>query len=145
LVACPRVSPEYELNAVHALMKPNERTKGKIAHTAGRQEWSAEAAAVVEAVLREGGERLAFAADLHRPAEGDYWFAFAVPAVRLEEAKGLALAISVRLPATWLTLGRLLVRDGRFFRRQHGYKLRIVPATNVHLRREIRGALKGLL
>jgi hypothetical protein len=144
LLACPKVSPLFELNAVLALMKPNERTKGKVEHVAGVQAWPAEGDGVLEAVRREVGERLGFRPEVHRPGEGEYWFAVPFEPAELEAAKALAVAASRRLPGLWLTLGRLLVRDGRFYRRQYGYKLKLVPATNVHLRREVREAIKGL-
>jgi hypothetical protein len=145
LISCPRVSPEYELNAMQALMKPNERTKGKIAHVCGEQILGAEEWERVERVWREAKDRLGFAGKMHWPAEGDYWFAVTFGMEELEEAKGVASAISRALPGVWLTVGRVLVRDGRFVRRRYGYKLKLVPATNVHLRRDIRAGLKGLV
>jgi hypothetical protein len=44
----------------------------------------------------------------------------------------------------WITLERLFVRDGRFYRRERGYKFDLVEATNVHLSRATRAALRGL-
>jgi len=40
-------------------------------------------------------------------------------------------------------VGRVFVRDGRFFRRERGYRLNLVEATNVHLPRAVRAALRG--
>lgn len=145
LLACPRVSPQYELNVVQALMKPNERTKGRVEHVEGEQVWPAGADEVLEGVRREVGERLGFRPEVYRPGEGEYWFAVPFDPGKVEAAKAFALALSRRLPGLWLTLGRLLVQDGRFYRRQYGYKLKLVPATNVHLKREVRAALNGLV
>jgi hypothetical protein len=55
------------------------------------------------------------------------------------------MLISRRLPEVWVVLGKLFVRNGKFYRREFGYKLKLVPATNVHLRRDIRAAIRKLL
>jgi hypothetical protein len=55
------------------------------------------------------------------------------------------LVLSRRLPDLWFTLDRLFVHAGVFYRRQFGYKLNLVPATNVHLPRATRAALRGAL
>ena len=57
----------------------------------------------------------------------------------------LALVLSQRLPDLWFVLDRLFVKAGRFYRRERGVKLNLVPATNVHLTRAVRGALRDLL
>jgi hypothetical protein len=63
----------------------------------------------------------------------------------LDEAKALAMLLSRRLPNLWLVLGRLFVRDGKFYRREFGYKLNLVQAHDVHLRQDIRAAMRRLL
>jgi hypothetical protein len=125
-------------------MKPNARTKGKIEHATGDQLWPANADATLAETLADVANRLAFRPELHRPPAGDYWFLIPFTPPQLEEAKALAILLSHRLPDLYFTLGRLLVHNGHFLRRQYGYKLRLVPATNVHLKREIHAALKGL-
>jgi hypothetical protein len=100
---------------------------------------------LLEGVRREISERLGFRPEVHRPAEGEYWLAAPFEPGEVEAAKAFALVLSRRLPGLWLTLGRLLVQDGRFYRRQYGYKLKLVPATNVHLTREVRAAIRGLV
>ncbi len=57
----------------------------------------------------------------------------------------LAQLISRRLPELWFVIDRLFVNDGMFYRRQFGYKLNLVPASNVHLPRAIRAALRGVI
>jgi hypothetical protein len=57
----------------------------------------------------------------------------------------VVVALSRRLPGVWFTLGRVWVREGRFYRKRYGYQLRVVPASNVHLTREVRGKLRGVV
>ena len=76
---------------------------------------------------------------------GEYHFLASVRRESVEEAKALAILLSRRLPELWLVLGKLFVRNGKFYRRELGYKLNLVPATNVHLRRDIRAAIRKLL
>jgi hypothetical protein len=64
-----------------------------------------------------------------------------VPSANVEEAKALALTLSRRLPDLWFVFDRVFVKGGTFYRRERGYKLNLVEATNVHLKREIRAAL----
>jgi hypothetical protein len=82
---------------------------------------------------------------VHRPEGGDFLFAIEVPPNELPEAKGLALVLSEALPGLWLVFGRIFLRDGHFYRRERGFKLNLVPASNVHLSRPVRAALSGVL
>jgi len=43
---CPRVSPEWELGTLHALMKPKPETRGAVEHRDGEQPWPAGADAI---------------------------------------------------------------------------------------------------
>lgn len=90
-------------------------------------------------------DRLDYRLHLHWPPAGDYLFVAAIPATQIAEARALAMILSHQLPGTWLVLGRLFVRDARFFRRERGFKLNLVPATNIHLTRPVRVALAGVL
>jgi hypothetical protein len=143
LFACPRVAPDWELGALRALMKP--QTRGAIAHRPAGQVWFGKAAGIVEQSRADVRERLGFEADLRFAQAGDYFFTAEVPRGDCEAAKGFALVLSRRLPGLWFMLGRLFVQGGRFFRRARGFKLNLVPATNVHLTRPVRAALRGLL
>ena len=143
LLACPKLSPEWELSALSALMKP--RTMRIFQHQSGEQIWPDPADGVVEEVAAEVQHRLNFRVPLSLHAAGDYHLVAEVPREQLEEAKAFLAALTLRLPGLWFRLGKLLLRDGKFFRREQGYKLRLVPATNVHLRRDLRAAMKGLL
>lgn len=143
LLACPKLSPEWELSALSALMKP--KTMRIFQHQSGEQRWPDHADSVVDEVSREVEQRLAFRLPLSLHAQGDYHLVAEVSREQLEEAKAFLAALTVRLPGLWFRLGKLLLRDGKFFRREQGYKLKIVPASNVHLRRDVRAAMKGLL
>ena len=149
LLACPKVSPEWELGALRALMKPHDWTRGAIAHRPAEQPWPAEAARSVEHAAALVLERLQtdVRPRLHFPAEGDYWFVIETAEAHVDQAKALGVVLSKRLPDLWLTLGRLYLRGGRFFRRKRDntFKFRIVPATGVHLPRPLRAALRGLV
>ena len=95
----------------------------------------------MQASLAVARERLEFDLPVDLPPAGDYWMVAQVPAVNVEEAKGLAVLLSTRLPDTWFVFDRLFVKGGRFFRRERGYKLNLVEATNVHLTRAVRAAI----
>lgn len=90
-------------------------------------------------------DRLEYRPDLHWPAAGDYLFVAEVAPSRIPEARALVVVLSNQLPGMWLVLGRLFVRDATFYRRERGFKLNLVPATNIHLTRPIRAALAGVL
>ena len=144
LFACPRVAPDWELGALRALMKP--QTRGAIAHRPALQEWPAGADRAVRDACEAVRERLGYGPPpVHFPREGDYAFAAEVDGADLDAAKGLALLVSSRLPELWFVFGRLYLRGGRFFRRERGVKLNLVPAADVHLTRAVRAALRDLL
>src|SRR5215218_868683 len=148
LLACPRVSPDWELGALRALMKPHDWTRGVIEHRTAGQPWSCDQARVAETAVADVASRLKFdpPATLHLPDAGDFWFVVEIPEPQEHVARALAVVLSKRLPGLWLTLDRLYVRDGRFFRRRRDntFKFRLVPATSVHLQRSVRAALRGL-
>jgi hypothetical protein len=143
LFACPRVAPDWELGALRALMKP--QTRGFIAHRRALQVWSGRAVRVLEESRQIARERLGLDVELHFPPNGDYSFACEVDPAAAEEAKGLALLASTRLPQLWFVLGNVYLTRARFYRRARGFKLNIVPAPSVHLTRPVRAALRDLL
>jgi hypothetical protein len=144
LLACPRVAPDWELGALRVLMKPHDWTRGAIEHRTPLQAWPGSATARVEAARDEVAQRLGFSPALHFPDGGDFYFVAEYAPAQLDAARALALVVSRRLPGVWLTLDRLFVRDARFFRRERGYKFDLVEATNVHVSRATRAALRGL-
>lgn len=151
VLAVPRVDPAWELGALQALMKP--QAKGAIVHRPAAQPWPADAADAadrVAAACRLARDRLGYDPRLHLPAgpgagddPGDFHLVADVAADDLPRAIAFAVVLSEALPGVWVSLGRLFMRDGRFYRRERGFKLRLVPAPNVHLRRDLRAALRG--
>lgn len=145
LLACPRVCPEWELGALRVLMKPHDFTRAAIEHRSPHQAWPAEAPRVVAAARAEVSRRLGFSPAVHMPARGDYWMVAEADPDATDAARALAVVLSLRLPGLWFTLDRLFVRDGRFYRRERGVKLTLHEATNVHLPRDVRAALRDVL
>lgn len=143
LLAYPRLSPEWELAALAALMKPQKR--GPILHRKASQPWPAGAAARIAEVCQLAGERLGVRFDPQFPPAGDFHMILPIDPPLLPAARGLALLLSMQFPAAWLTVDRLLVHRGKFFRRRRGIKLRLTPAANVRLLRDVRAALADLL
>ena len=149
LLACPRVSPQWELSALDLLMRPHDFRRDALAHRGGAQPWTPADASRVAAVLAEAAGRLLmdleFALESALPSAGDFHLAVPIPAADEPAARGLVAAASAAAPHLWFTLGRLFVKNGRFHRRERGYKLNLRLASDVHVPREVRGALKGLL
>ena len=143
LLGCPRISPEWELGALRALIKP--QTGDAIRHLPAAQSLPKDRHNRVANCLNIVADRLGYRPILHWPDAGDYLFIAEVPAAETPEARALAVMLSRELPGAWIVLGRLFIRDGAFFRRQRGFKLTLVPATNVHLTRPIRSALAGVV
>jgi hypothetical protein len=145
VLACPRVSPEWELGALRVLMKPHDWTRGAIEHCEPEQHWPAHAARAVDEVRRAVAERLDFSPDVHLPDAGDFHLVAHATEDRIEHLRATGVALSRRLPGLWLAVDRLFVRDGRFFRREKRFKFNLVEAKSVHLPRDVRSALRGVL
>jgi hypothetical protein len=145
LLACPRVSPEWELAVVDALMRPKVITKGKVEHRRGEQTWPEDAEARARRIVEEVGRRLDASFDIAYPPGGEYLLVGEAPGGYEEETKALAVALSAGFAEQWFVLGRLFVRGGRFYRRRFGYRMEVVRASDVHLPRALRARLKGLI
>jgi hypothetical protein len=143
LFGCPHISPQWELGALRALIKP--QCGQAIRHLPAEQRVPKDLQSRVEQVLNALAERIGYRPDLHWPSAGDYLFLAEVQSRHSSEARALALMLSNKLPNIWLILGRLFVQDGVFHRRERGFRLNLVPATNIHLTRPIRSALHGVL
>ena len=143
LLGCPRIAPDWELNTLQALLKP--QLKHRILHKSPRQRWPLGAATQVERTRQIILERLGYDPRPHFPQRGDFWFLIEVPEEQRIAARAFGLVLSKRLRHLWMVNDRIYIRDGGFFRRERGYKLNIVPATNVHLPRETRAALQGVI
>jgi hypothetical protein len=143
LMGCPRISPEWELAALRALMKP--QLKGAILHRAAAQRWPRDAGGRIDALRREVAGRTGFDPLPHLPPDGDYHLICAVAPSQEAEARAFALALSKQFRQTWFVIGRLFVRDQTFWRRRFATQLTLVRASNVHLPRELRSLLKGII
>jgi hypothetical protein len=139
------VAPDYELGALRVLMKPHDWTRGAIEHRAPLQVLPAGAGAVVTHVRDAVARRLGVEPPVYFPEAGDFLFVAEFSESETDAARALAVALSRKLAGVWLTVDRLFVRDGRFFRRERGFKLNLVEATNVHLKRDVRARLKDLV
>jgi len=133
------------MGALRVLVKPHDWTRGAVEHRRPEQPWPAGAAAHVAEAFGEVRQRLAMEGVVHFPPAGDFHFLAELPASQQDAARALALVVSSQLPGVWLTLDRLFVRDGCFFRRERGFKFNLVEAMNVRLPRGVRAKLKGLL
>lgn len=149
LLACPRVSPEWELSTLAALMRPTPARRGKVEHRGGGQPgWPADAPERVAWVLSSVADRLGLDLTpwaLNLPAAGEYFLLGRVPPEMNDAGRAVAVALSRAVPDHWFVLGRLFLLDGHFYRRRRGYRLDLVRAADVHLRRDVRARLRGLV
>ena len=143
VLGCPRLSPDWELAALKALVKPQLGDRSR--HRGGEQAWPADGPRRVFDAAREVARRLDFSPSIHLPEAGDYHFIAEIDRSDLELAKALALVLSARLPGVWLVLGRLLIRDGRFYTRQRPRGLVLARAAHVHVRLDLRASVRDLL
>ncbi len=143
LLGCPRLDPTWELSAVGALMKPQEREA--IAHRPAEQPWDDQHAEAARRLLATAAERLDLTLNIATPGVGDYHLITDLAGTDATLGRGLALALSKRFPAHWFRLDRLLIRDGTFHKRLRNYKLELRVAHGATVPREVRAALKGLV
>jgi len=143
LITCPRLSPEWELDALRALMKPQARNR--IEHLRGDQRWTDDDQRVVEATVSNFAARMGLIVETHFPDQGDFHVVLQAPADAHDVSLGLVWVLSRNRPGVWWTMDRLRVRDGIFYRRRRGLKLELVVATNIHLRRGMRTTLRRLV
>lgn len=147
----PRLDPEWELAALHTLMKPPRR-QVLVRHREPEQRWTPAMRSRAIEVLNAAQERLALALDIAAPEgellkQSDLLLVVTAKAGSMptDALRGVALALSVALPDTSIRAGRLIVRQGVFLRRRRGVELTLIPARDVHLSREIRTALSPML
>jgi hypothetical protein len=143
------VSPVWELSTRAALMRPTAARRGKVEHRgAGQPPWPEDGAERVAWVVSTVAERLGTDAaswGVQLPPAGEFFLIGQVPGGQAEVGRAVAVALSRALPHHWFVLGRLFLQDGRFYRRRRGYRLELVPATDVHLPRDVRAKLRGLV
>jgi hypothetical protein len=138
-LVCPRMSPEWELAAQLALVKPKPYTKSKIAHRDPKQPWPREARDVVETHLRGA------AVDVSFPSAGDHHVAIDFGENDLRTTNRLARRISRGLPELWFAFddGKTFMRSGVVYQRTGRYNLELVRANRMRLRRAVRFGFLG--
>lgn len=144
LLAVPRYSPQWELAAVNALMKPKPATRGAIEHSSPVQPWPTDGGDRVRKVCAILSDRLGVALEPHFPDGNEYAMVLTLPAAAFSEGLATAKVLSIHLPACWLTLGRVFIRDGKFFVRERGYKLTLRRSSHHHVPRELAAKIRGI-
>jgi secondary thiamine-phosphate synthase enzyme len=145
LIGVPRVSPERELAAIRALIKPQEGAALRHRIDSGEQALPPGGADRVRQVAAAAATHLGLGLDVHLPPAGEYLALAQCPFEALPTGLAVALMLSHELPGLWVVAGRLYVRDGAFFRRERGVKLNLRPAANVHLSKPVRAAYRRAL
>lgn len=131
VLRCPRVSPEWELAAQLALVKPKPYTKDKIAHSDPQQPWPRNARKVVM-------ECLGASIPVEFPKSGAHRMTADLGQIDSARAKRMARKLSRCLPQLWFTLGTMFLRDGVVYQRTGRYNLELVRADRMRLRRAVR-------
>ncbi len=143
------MSPEWELSTLAVLMRPTAARRGKVEHRGGGQPpFPPDAGSRIGELLSAVGDRLGLDLtpwDIQMPPMGEFFLVGQVPEGLDDAGRAVAVALSVALPEHWFVLGRLFLQGGRFYRRRRGYRLDLVAATDVHLPREMRAKLLGIL
>jgi hypothetical protein len=143
ILGCPRICPRWEIDALRALTKP--QFKQTILHRSSMQIWPKNAASIVGEVAGQIRDRLGFSPKIHFPDDGDYFlFADFAPA-EFDAAKAIAVTLSNRFEGLWFMLDRLLVKEGRFYRRDRRVRFTVAKATNIHVPQPMRNALRGVI
>jgi hypothetical protein len=135
VLSCPRRSPEWELAARLALVKPKPYTKDKIAHRDPEQRLPRNARRIVAELLP--------AAPAQYPASGEHRLIVSFEKIEPSRAKRSSRKLSRSLPELWFELtdetGHVsYLRDGVSYLRAGKYKLELVRASRVRLRRAVR-------
>lgn len=137
VLICPRVSPQWELAATLALVKPKPFTKAAIKHRKSVQQWPRNARRVIADLLTDQPASVTF------PANGRGRAVIELAEHNLSRAKRLACKLTRQLPGVWFTLDRLYIRDGVFYQRGGRYNLELTRTTQLRLRRKIRAGYLG--
>ena len=136
-LVCPRISPEWELAAQLALVKPKPYTKDKIAHRDPKQPWPRGARRVIV-------ECLAGRATAVFPGDGEHHAVVDFGDVEPARAKRLARTLSRCLPELWFVLDEVVfLRGGVVYQRTGRYNLELVRANRTRLRRAVRFGFLG--
>ncbi|MEA2734188.1 MAG: hypothetical protein QOE14_639 [Humisphaera sp.] len=149
-LVCPRISPEWELAAQLALVKPKPYTKDKIAHRAPEQHWARNARKIIvecleswgapgPGVRRPGDKSPGLAIAVEFPKSGEHRMIADLGEMEPARAKRLARKLSRSLPDLWFTFDdAMYFRDGVVYQRTGRYNLELVRAGRTRLRRAVR-------
>jgi hypothetical protein len=135
-LVCPRISPQWELAAQLALVKPKPYTKDKIAHRHPRQPWPRNARRIIEKCVN-GSVAITF------PRTGEHRMIAELSDVTPAQAKRFARRLSRCLPELWFALDELYLRDGVVYARTGRYNLELVRTNRTRLRRAVRFGFLG--
>jgi hypothetical protein len=153
LLIVPVVSPQRAVHEERALIKPHDWTRAAIQHRlqvdAGRPEveqpWQPSAAGTLADVARQAATRLGVTLRPVEPASGEHLRLAIDRPPRDPATLAVGTCCSIHRPELWFTLGRLVLHQGGFWRRQRGRMLHYSRATDVHLPRPVRQQLADLL
>ena len=131
----------WKIQAMRALFKP--QLKDAILHRRSTsQRWSkADREIVIDAMnaLRHRVESITDAfPQVHFPDAGEYWMIATCPREQDDLARMIAIVLSRHLPKRWIVVGKLMVRNERFYRRGGRFNLVLKSARDVHVRRDLR-------
>jgi hypothetical protein len=135
-LVCPRISPQWELAARLALVKPKPYTKNALTNASPRQKWSRRARRLVEELSANADATAEF------PARGEHHFIIKLDD-DMNQARRFARQISRALPDLWFILDGDHLRGGVFYQRTGKYNLELIPTTRMRLRRSIRWGYFG--
>lgn len=138
LVGVPRVSPERELSVLQALMKPKAARRLQNQIDNGEQHCSAAEVDRLRSLAARATSAFGVDIELHIPPGGEFLALCLIAAEHDSIALALGLLMSHQLPGRWIVAGRYFLRDEMIHRREHGFRLNLRPARNVHLSKEAR-------
>lgn len=132
---CPSVSPEYELRAFIALVKP--QFKRAVTHRSGRQVLPRAAGRIVGELIANLGPRVAARTEGRVCPADDNLLQIEFDPRDARRARALAIDISTRFASLWFFFNDRLLHGGRFYRRQGRYRLVPVSLRVPRLPREL--------
>jgi hypothetical protein len=131
----------WKIQAMRALFKPQLKD-AILHHRSTAQRWTSTDRGAVDNALNELRDRLESAIDslppIHFPEGGEYWMIATFAREQDELAKTIAIVLSRALPKRWIVVGKLMVRNERFYRRGGRFNLVLKSARDVHVRRDLR-------
>jgi hypothetical protein len=139
VLTCPRISPEWQLAATLALVKPKPYTKRMIQHRDAKQPWPRNARRIICDFVGTLDSSLAGVMTVDFPTRGEHRLTVEFTGEYVAQAKRIARRLSKLLPELWFVLGETeYARGGVVYHRVGKYKLELVRARRVRLRRAVR-------